>query len=225
MGRCLPAFRNDKVPLASADSGGVPALHAGEVPGPCVHTSRAGRLEPALRGRGAGHESRLGWRVRGGPCPAASAWRPTSVCVCLLLVSVVAQVPLGLLASRPSSTWPSWRGDGAGLSLRLPRLQLQAGVAFPSRRGFWISWCLSGFSLLPSLPSGIPSSAKRGVVLWSQWWRGAGKVEIFESMGPGHPPFSGEPGPSRGWVAELRTPSHFACFPCSSIPGECAFHK
>lgn len=58
-GRCLPASRNDSTP-SSADSGRVLALHAGEVPGPHLHTGCASSLEPALRGRGAGHESRLG---------------------------------------------------------------------------------------------------------------------------------------------------------------------
>lgn len=81
MKQCLPAFRNDKVPLASADGGGVPALHVGEVPGPRVHTSHAGRLEPALPGRGAGHESRLGRRIRG--AAPGGLHLAAALCLCL----------------------------------------------------------------------------------------------------------------------------------------------
>lgn len=125
MKQCLPAFRNDKVPLASADGGGVPALHVGEVPGPCVHTSHAGRLEPALRGRGTGHESRLGWRIRGAALsPGSSTWRLPSVCVCLFLCvcgspgslrppCILVLIPLAVLG-----------GDRAGLGLCPPHLQL-----------------------------------------------------------------------------------------------------
>lgn len=88
---------NDKVLLASADGGRGPALHAGKVPGPRLHTSHASSLAPALRGRGTGHESRLGWRVRGIFCPAASTWWPSSVCVCLLVCVWCSLVPLIIL--------------------------------------------------------------------------------------------------------------------------------
>lgn len=145
------------------------------MPGPCLHTRHSGCLEPALRGRGAGHESGLGWRVRGG---AAQRFPPggrprLSVSVCWS-VSIVAQAPLGLPALWSLSPWLCQGGDGAGLGLSPAHPQSQVGWLFLSD---FLEFPLA--SSLPAQPSPLappPSSRRRSSVLAAEVAWGPGRV-------------------------------------------------
>lgn len=224
MKQCLPAFRNDKVPLASADGGGVPALHVGEVPGPRVHTSHAGRLEPALRGRGTGHESRLGWRIRGAALSPGSSTGGCHLFVSACSsVSVAAQAPLGLPASWSLSPWLSWEvTEQDWVSVPLTS-NCRWGWLFLPQGDFPAPLVAS--SLPAFFPSGIPFSTRRRAVFDHRRGMGLGRWGALIARVLVSRPRQVGLGQAGEWGAELRTPFRFACLPCFSLPGAFAFHK